>query len=182
MSPATDRVRPVPAGEDAFPAATKPLLIKRYASRRLYNTETSDYVTLDDIARVVQSGRDVSVIDLKTGDDVTRQYLLQIIAEHEAKGENVLPVAILTDLIRSYSGPSESVVAQFLSMSFEMLQGNRAQVMKNLTQRPAPDPTVVQPEVFVRAMLNGCKTGHPANELAEIRSQLADLQDRLSRL
>ena len=65
----------------------KSLLIKRYASRRLYNTETSDYVTLEDIAGFVRAGRDVQIIDLKTGDDLTRQYLLQIVAEHESKGE-----------------------------------------------------------------------------------------------
>ena len=64
----------------------KPLLIKRYASRRLYNTETSDYVTLEDIAGFIRSGREVQIVDLKTGDDLTRQYLLQIIAEHESRG------------------------------------------------------------------------------------------------
>ncbi len=65
----------------------KPLLIKRYASRRLYNTETSDYVTLEDIAGFIQAGREVQIIDLKSGDDLTRQYLLQIIAERESRGE-----------------------------------------------------------------------------------------------
>ena len=70
----------------------KPLLIKRYASRRLYNTETSDYVTLEDIAEFIRDGREVQIIDLKSGDDLTRQYLLQIIAEHEGRGENVLPL------------------------------------------------------------------------------------------
>ena len=65
----------------------KPLLIKRYASRRLYNTETSDYVTLEDIAGFIRAGREVQIIDLKSGDDLTRQYLLQIIAEHESRGE-----------------------------------------------------------------------------------------------
>ena len=76
-----------------------PLLIKRYASRRLYNTETSDYVTLDDIAGFVRKGRDVQIIDLRTGDDLTRQYLLQIVADHESKGENVLPIEALTALV-----------------------------------------------------------------------------------
>ena len=79
----------------------KPLVVKRYASRRLYNTETSDYVTLEDIAGFIRDGRDVQIIDLKTGDDLTRQYLLQIIADHESRGDNVLPVNILTDLVRS---------------------------------------------------------------------------------
>ena len=64
-----------------------PLLIKRYASRRLYNTETSDYVTLDDIATFIRDGREVQIVDLKTGDDLTRQYLLQIIAEQGQMSE-----------------------------------------------------------------------------------------------
>jgi len=81
----------------------KPLLIKRYASRRLYNTETSDYVTLEDIATFIRDGREVQIVDLKSGDDLTRQYLLQIIAEHESRGESVLGVDILTDLVRSYT-------------------------------------------------------------------------------
>ena len=83
--------------------ANKPLLIKRYASRRLYNTETSDYVTLEDIAIFIREGREVQIVDLKSGDDLTRQYLLQIIAEHESRGESVLGVDILTDLVRSYT-------------------------------------------------------------------------------
>ena len=90
----------------------KPLLIKRYASRRLYNTETSDYVTLEDIAGFIRAGREVQIVDLKSGDDLTRQYLLQIVAEHEAKGENVLPINVLTDLVRSYTTEMQSVVPQ----------------------------------------------------------------------
>ncbi len=82
----------------------KPLL-KRYASRRLYNTETSDYVTLEDIAGFIREGREVQIVDLKSGDDLTRQYLLQIIAEHESRGENILPVNVLNDLVRSYMQP-----------------------------------------------------------------------------
>ena len=74
--------------------AKEKLLIKRYASRRLYNTETSDYVTLEDISGFIRDGRDVQIMDLKSGDDLTRQYLLQIIAEHESRGENVLPVDV----------------------------------------------------------------------------------------
>ena len=80
----------------------KPLLIKRYASRRLYNTETSDYVTLEDIAAFIRDGREVQIVDLKSGDDLTRQYLLQIIAEHESRGESVLPVDVLTELGASH--------------------------------------------------------------------------------
>lgn len=169
----------------------KPLLIKRYASRRLYNTETSDYVTLDDIARVIQSGRDVKIVDLKSGDDLTRQYLLQIIAEHEAKGENVLPMGVLNDLIRSYTGQTESVVPQLLAASFEMVQQHQAQVMENLStagfgQVPGFEALRKQQEVFMRSMLRGWGAepkAEPAEpDLADIRRQLAELQDKLARL
>jgi polyhydroxyalkanoate synthesis repressor PhaR len=116
--------RVIAAGWGSAPVADaeKPLLIKRYASRRLYNTETSDYVTLEDIAGFIRAGREVKIVDLKSGDDLTRQYLLQIIAEHESRGENVLPLDVLTDLVRSYTTQAQSVVPQFLAMSFEMLR------------------------------------------------------------
>jgi polyhydroxyalkanoate synthesis repressor PhaR len=112
--------------------AKEKLLIKRYASRRLYNTETSDYVTLEDISGFIRDGRDVQIMDLKSGDDLTRQYLLQIIAEHESRGENVLPVDVLTDLVRSYTNQAASVVPQFLSMSFEMLRDGQNKMMENM--------------------------------------------------
>jgi len=110
----------------------KPLLIKRYASRRLYNTETSDYVTLDDISGFIRDGREVQIVDLKSGDDLTRQYLLQIIAEHESRGESVLPVDVLNDLVRSYMSPGASVVPQFLKASFDMLRDGQSRVLENM--------------------------------------------------
>ena len=111
----------------------EPLLIKRYASRRLYNTETSDYVTLEDISGFIRDGRDVQIVDLKSGDDLTRQYLLQIVAEHESRGENVLPLDVLTDLVRSYTTQAQSVVPQFLAMSFEMLREGQSKMMERMT-------------------------------------------------
>ena len=113
-----------------LPDNKKTLMIKRYASRRLYNTETSDYVTLEDIARIIHSGRDVQILDLKSGDDLTRQYLLQIIAEHESRGESVLPIDILTDLVRSYTTQATSIVPQFLEMSFQMLREGREKLIE----------------------------------------------------
>lgn len=119
----------------------KPLLIKRYASRRLYNTESSDYVTLDDIAGFIRAGREVQIVDLKSGDDLTRQYLLQIIAEHEARGENVLPLDVLTDLVRSYTAQAQSVVPQFLAMSFDMLRQGPGSLADKMT---AMNPMLAQ--------------------------------------
>ncbi|MEM1273438.1 MAG: polyhydroxyalkanoate synthesis repressor PhaR [Pseudomonadota bacterium] len=179
------------------------LLIKRYASRRLYNTDTSDYVTLEDIARFIRDGRDVKIVDLKSGDDLTRQYLLQIIAEHEAKGENVLPLEVLTDLVRSYATQANSVVPDFLAMSFEMLKQGQSKMLENMT---AMNPMSAMPgfqamranqEAFMNAMTGGLATNWssptpedededdeetPEAELDEIKRQLAALQDKLSKM
>jgi polyhydroxyalkanoate synthesis repressor PhaR len=181
---------------------TKPLLIKRYASRRLYNTETSDYVTLEDIAGFIREGREVQIVDLKSGDDLTRQYLLQIVAEHESKGESVLPVDVLTDLVRSYTSGVQSIVPQFLASSFEMLRESQAKMMQNLTAFPIPmaampgfDAIRKQQEAFLKTMLGGMPGwagSGPArdedtpsatpDDIAEIKQQLAELQKKLSKL
>jgi len=176
------------------------LLIKRYASRRLYNAETSDYVTLDDIAGFIREGREVEIIDLKSGEDLTRQYLLQIIAEHESRGENVLPVEVLTDLVRSYTSQAQSIVPQFLAMSFEMLREGQSKVMENiggipnpLAQMPGFEAMQAQQQAFMQTMMGGwpgaqTQTETPSapaakdSELDEIRKQLAALQAKLSGL
>lgn len=186
----------------------KPLLIKRYASRRLYNTETSDYVTLEDIASFIREGREVQIVDLKSGDDLTRQYLLQIIAEHESRGESVLPVDVLTDLVRSYTTQAQSVVPQFLAASFEMLREGQSKLMENLTTFPNPMASMPgfeamqrQQQAFLRSIMGGFSGSSgpqreaddeapPATEkgksgkeeLAAIKKQLADLQTKLSKL
>ena len=184
-----------------------PLLIKRYASRRLYNTESSDYVTLEEIARVIREGREVRIVDLKSGDDLTRQYLLQIIAEHEGRGENVLPVDVLTDLVRSYTTSAQSVVPQFLAASFEMLREGQSKMMENLSAFPNPMSSMPgfealrrQQQLFLKTMMGGW-TSPPSSspeeeaqapaqpdadennaEMAEIRRQLAELQNRIAKL
>lgn len=182
----------------------KPLLIKRYASRRLYNTETSDYVTLEDIAGFIREGREVQIVDLKSGDDLTRQYLLQIIAEHESRGETMLPVNVLTDLVRSYTTQAGSVVPQFLAMSFDMLRDSQSKMMENMAKvspmakLPGFEAMQAQQEAFLKAMTGGFKGGWPGasgpareddetdkNEeagLDEIKRQLQDLQTKLSKM
>jgi len=159
--------------------STEPLLIKRYASRRLYNTQTSDYVTLDDISGFIREGRDVQIIDLKSGDDLTRQYLIQIIADHEGRGENVLPLNVLTDLVRSYTSEVQSVVPDFLAHSFEMLRSGQAQMMENLNldamgaesfealsgaipALPGFEAFQAQQEAFLKAMTSGLSGNWPA--------------------
>jgi polyhydroxyalkanoate synthesis repressor PhaR len=142
-----------------------PLLVKRYASRRLYNTETSDYVTLDDISGFIRDGRDVQIIDLKSGDDLTRQYLLQIIAEHESRGESMLPVGVLNDLVRSYSNQANSVMPHFLQMSFDMLRDVQSKMVGNLNALnplvsvPGFEAMQAQQESFLKAMTGGLAAG-----------------------
>jgi polyhydroxyalkanoate synthesis repressor PhaR len=103
--------------------------ISRYSSRRLYNTNTSDYVTLDDIARLIREGHNIKIIDKKTGDDLTRQILLQIITEHEARGENLLPLNILTDIVRSYSDQAKNFIPEFLSQSFDAIKEQQQELI-----------------------------------------------------
>jgi len=172
----------------------KPLLIKRYASRRLYNTETSDYVTLEDIATFIREGREVQIVDLKSGDDLTRQYLLQIIAEHESRGESVLGVDILTDLVRSYTSQAASVVPSFLQASFEMLREGQSKAMENMTKAnpmsgmPGFEAMRAQQEAFFKAMTGGMMgTSAPAREesgdgLDEMKAQLKAMQDKLNKM
>ncbi|MDJ0627009.1 MAG: polyhydroxyalkanoate synthesis repressor PhaR [Rhodobacter sp.] len=172
-----------------------PLLIKRYASRRLYNTETSDYVTLDDIATFIREGREVQIIDLKSGDDLTRQYLLQIIADHESQGENVLPINVLTDLVRSYTTEVQSIVPQFLASSFEMLREGQSKMLENLTNpiaaMPGFEAMQAQQRAFLNAMTGGWAGGTApkdegeagkSEDLDEIKQQLADLQAKLAKM
>ena len=177
----------------------KPLLIKRYASRRLYNTETSDYVTLEDIAGFIRDGREVQILDLKTGDDLTRQYLLQIIAEHESRGENVLPVNVLNDLVRSYMVPGGGVMPQFLQASFDMLRDSQSKMMENMNamnpmaQIPGFEAMKAQQEAFLKAMTGGFGGGWTGGgeegagtegeeDLSAIKRQVAELQEKLSKL
>jgi polyhydroxyalkanoate synthesis repressor PhaR len=174
----------------------KPLLIKRYASRRLYNTETSDYVTLEDIAGFIRAGREVQIVDLKTGDDLTRQYLLQIIAEHESRGDSVLPLNVLTDLVRAYTTEVQAIMPQFLAASFDMLREGQAKMLQNFAKVPNPMATLPgfealqrQQEAFLKSMMGGwpaASSGRPAaspsQELDDIKKQLAELQAKLSRL
>ena len=186
--------------------SSKPLLIKRYASRRLYNTESSDYVTLEDIAGFIRSGREVQIVDLKSGDDLTRQYLLQIIADHESRGESVLPLDVLNDLVRSYTAQAQSVVPQFLTMSFEMLRqgpGQFAEQMKAMnpmmaqfSKMPGFEAMQRQQMAFLESMVSGWQklaekeqqeghegaTEEESEDLIEIRRQLAALEEKLARM
>src|SRR5947199_6887448 len=91
-----------------------PVVVKKYANRRLYNTETSSYITLDNLADMVRLGRDFVVYDAKTGDDITRSVLTQIIVEEESKGTSMLPINFLRQLIGFYGDSLQGVVPRYL--------------------------------------------------------------------
>ncbi len=112
----------------------QPITIKKYANRRLYNTGTSAYVTLEDLAVMVKSGEDFLVHDAKTGEDITRSVLTQIIFEQEGKeGQSLLPVAFLRQLIRFYGDSMQMLVPSYLEFSFDKFVGDQQKIREQFT-------------------------------------------------
>ena len=174
--PETDR--PVP-----------PVVIKKYANRRLYDTEGSIYITLDSLAVMVRQGRDFVVFDAKTGDDITRTVLTQIIVEEETKGRNMLPAAFLRQLIGLYGDSMQGQVPEYLEHMMEQFAARRAAVQAQKgaqarptsapVGRPAPPDARSLPIPSVRPAGNG-ELPAADEAQAEIRRLQGEV-DRLSR-
>ena len=113
-------------------AQTPPVVIKKYANRRLYNTATSSYVTLDNLSHMVKEGRDFVVFDAKTGEEITRAVLTQIIVEEEQKGQNLLPISFLRQLIGLYGDSMQWLVPRYLEHAMATFARNQEQMRKNL--------------------------------------------------
>jgi polyhydroxyalkanoate synthesis repressor PhaR len=111
-----------------------PVVIKKYANRRLYNTQTSSYVTLDHLAAMVKEGTEFEVQDARTGDDITRSVLTQIIFEEEAKGQSLLPIKFLRQLIRFYGDSLQSFVPGYLDMSMEGFTKNQGAMRDRIAE------------------------------------------------
>jgi polyhydroxyalkanoate synthesis repressor PhaR len=205
-----------PAGENAyFPvqqAATdrtdmaksaEPVTIKKYANRRLYNTGTSTYVTLEDLASLVKKGEDFLVYDAKTGEDITRSVLAQIIFEQENKeGQNLLPIAFLRQLIRFYGDSMQMLVPRYLEVSIESLTREQEKFRQQMAQAfgvgtfgPLEDQVRRNMEMFERAFAMFApfarregqaaeedKSQAPGAEIDELKRQLSEMQKRLDRL
>jgi polyhydroxyalkanoate synthesis repressor PhaR len=114
------------------PNQTKPIVVKKYANRRLYNTATSSYVTLDDLAKMIKEGGDFVATDAKTGEDITRSVLTQIIVEQEQKGQNLLPISFLRQLISFYGDSMQFLVPGYLEQAMIAFARNQEQMRKNL--------------------------------------------------
>lgn len=104
-----------------------PVIIKKYANRRLYNTETSSYITLEHLAAMTREGRDFKVVDAKTDDDITHNVLTQIIMEEESRGQTMLPVSFLRQLISLYGDSMQAMVPGYLEASMDSFRHNQEQ-------------------------------------------------------
>ena len=114
------------------PDGAKPVVVKKYANRRLYNTATSSYVTLDDLAKLIKEGGDFTAQDAKSGEDITRSVLTQIIVEQEQKGQNLLPTSFLRQLISFYGDSMQVLVPGYLEQAMIAFARNQEQMRKNL--------------------------------------------------
>ena len=138
------------------------LLIKRYASRRLYNTETSEYITLKQVAEIIQSGRNIKIEDYNSGADVTRQYLVQIIAEQEASSDDVLPIDVLIEMVRMYNSSNPYQYLEFLETSLKAFRESQTQILESMKTYADPLAAIEeyhtkQRELF-SAMIGSWKT------------------------
>jgi polyhydroxyalkanoate synthesis repressor PhaR len=111
-----------------------PVVVKKYANRRLYNTESSSYVTLDHLSQMVKDGREFVVYDAKSGDDITRQVLTQIIVEEESKGSNLLPIGFLRQLIGFYGNSLQGLVPRYLEQSMASFARQQEQMRRAMQQ------------------------------------------------
>jgi polyhydroxyalkanoate synthesis repressor PhaR len=175
--------------------AQEPVIVKKYANRRLYNTRSSSYITLDDLARMTREGIDFQVLDAKTGNDITHQILTQIIMEEEAGGEQMLPVSFLRQLISMYGNSMQAMMPQYLEASMENFRTNQQKLQDAFKSS-------VGPEAFTRlaetnmAMFKAAASAfmpkgegpapsaaaRPASDIDALREQMAAMQRKLDEL
>lgn len=177
-----------------------PVVIKKYANRRLYNTESSSYITLDHLGAMTREGRDFTVVDAKTGEDITRSVLTQIIMDEEGRGQTMLPVPFLRQLISMYGDSMQSIVPHYLEASMEAFAKNQVQFRDAVAGafgggafKPFEAMAKQNMAMFQAAadLLTGRATrstkpedkAAPAvDELAAVKAQLAALQAQLDSL
>jgi polyhydroxyalkanoate synthesis repressor PhaR len=185
----------------------EPVTIKKYANRRLYNTGTSTYVTLEDLATMVKAGNNFVVYDAKTGEDITRSVLAQIIFEQENKeGQSLLPIAFLRQLIRFYGDSMQMLVPRYLEVSIDTLVREQEKMRTQMAQAfgvtafgPLEEEVRRNMEMFERTFAMFAppfarregqateadkSTPRPAEggEIDDLKRQMEDMQKRLDRL
>lgn len=189
----------------------EPVIIKKYANRRLYNTGTSTYVTLEDLASMLKKGTDFTVYDAKSGEDITRSVLAQIIFEQENKeGQNLLPIAFLRQLIRFYGDSMQMLVPRFLEASIDSLTKEQGKLREQMTQAfggvgfgPMEDQVRRNMEMFERTFAmfapfarrdsqpaattpepeeKAPPSGGGGGEIDDLKRQMEEMQKRIDRL
>ncbi len=185
-------------------AAGEAAVIKKYANRRLYNTATSSYVTLDYLAEMVKNGDDFVVYDAKSGEDITHSVLTQIIFEEESKGQNLLPIQFLRQLIKFYGDSLQNFVPSYLEMSMDAFSRNQEDMRERMMGAFGTNPGYSMFEESVRKNMelygqamkmfsptggNMYSSGNEAanapsesGDIDELKSQLAALQNKLDKL
>ncbi len=171
------------------------VIIKKYANRRLYNTRSSSYITLDHLAKMTRDGTDFQVLDAKTGDDITHQILTQIIMDEESHGEQMLPVNFLRELICMYGNSMQSLVPHYLEASMSNFRTHQVKLAKafedSLGNNPLTKLAQQNLAMFRTAatafMPGGAKSEGAApeesrDELAVLRAQMAEMQQKLDAL
>ena len=176
-----------------------PVIVKKYANRRLYNTETSSYITLDHLAAMTREGRDFKVIDAKSEEDITHNVLTQIIMEEESRGETMLPVSFLRQLISMYGDSMQAMVPGYLEASMDSFRRNQAQFKTAVEGAFANSPfaeiakrnmamfeaaaNAFKPGAVGNATVAGAATaGGKDAEIASLRAELERLQEKVDRL
>ncbi|MEM8792609.1 MAG: polyhydroxyalkanoate synthesis repressor PhaR [Pseudomonadota bacterium] len=174
-----------------------PIIIKKYANRRLYNTAKSSYVTLEDLSEMVRAGKDFAVFDAKSGDDITRSVLTQIIVEEEGKDQNMLPTNFLREIIKLYGDPLQGMVPGYLDATMQNFAKNQEQLRQAFaTGNPMQGfeaLTRQNMEWFEGAMRMFSPFGggasdkrsaeeDAANDLEALQQQLKDVQEQLEKL
>jgi len=173
-----------------------PVIIKKYANRRLYNTRSSSYITLEHLAKMTREGVDFKVLDAKTGADITHQILTQIIMDEEASGEQMLPVNFLRQLIGMYGNSMQSLIPHYLEASMEHFRANQTKLAKTFEDSLGNNPlarlaqqNMAMFRAAAQAFMPGGAPAAPEpeaksdnDELAELRRQMAEMQKKLDQL
>ncbi|MXP14093.1 polyhydroxyalkanoate synthesis repressor PhaR [Altererythrobacter confluentis] len=171
------------------------VIIKKYANRRLYNTSSSSYITLDDLSKMTRDGTDFKVVDAKTGDDITHSILTQIIMEEEASGEHMLPVSFLRELISMYGNSMQSVMPHYLEAAMTNFRANQSKLHDAFRKGIGTNPLAKLAETNIAIMRAATQAFIPdtakpddaeepakKDELAALREQMAAMQKKLDEL
>ena len=168
-----------------------PITIKKYANRRLYNTHSSSYITLDDLAQMTRDGVEFQVLDAKTGADITHAILTQIIMDEEANGEQMLPVSFLRSLIGMYGNSMQAMMPSYLEASMENFRANQTKLQEAFTASMGTDAFARIAETNMAMFQAAAAAFMPKPATAEarrdddldaLRRQMAEMQSKLDKL